>query len=135
MIYPEVDDTPAGYSAKWLQGVLRTKLRFKGAIFSDDISMVGAGVVGSYCERAQAAIDAGCDMVLVCNNQDAAKGLLDELKLDPNPASLVRLMRMHGQDIDTTLEKLHKDEKWQSVSSQVIALEKSPELGLDDDQI
>jgi len=77
IIYSQVDDKPAGFSAAWLQKVLRQQLGFQGAIFSDDISMAGAEALGSYTERAHAAITAGCDMVLVCNNQQAAIAILD----------------------------------------------------------
>jgi beta-N-acetylhexosaminidase len=71
VIYPQVDDRPAGFSSMWLQTILRERCRFEGAIFSDDLSMEGArrldGRVVSYTEAAIAALRAGCDMVLLCN--------------------------------------------------------------------
>jgi beta-N-acetylhexosaminidase len=71
VIYPKVDKRPAGFSAKWLQEILRGKLDFQGAIFSDDLSMAGARQIDgqelSYTEAAIAALQAGCDLALLCN--------------------------------------------------------------------
>jgi len=97
VIYSRVDPNPAGFSRFWLQQVLRGQLGFEGVIFSDDLSMEGARVAGGIVARARAAQAAGCDMVLVCNDPVAAGKLLDGLGHHDNPASHLRLARMHGR--------------------------------------
>jgi beta-N-acetylhexosaminidase len=75
--FPEVDQHCVGFSSMWLQQILRQQMGFDGVIFSDDLSMKGADVAGGYPSKAKAALDAGCDMILVCNNRD---GVLQTLK-------------------------------------------------------
>ena len=133
VIFPDVDRVPAGFSGEWLNGILRRRLGFSGAIFSDDISMAGAEVAGDYAARATMALGAGCDMVLVCNNQAAAAALLDSLQLDAQPASQVRLIRMHGARFEGGLDSLRLTEQWRESSGALAALNTTPELGLGDD--
>nr|WP_286232987.1 beta-N-acetylhexosaminidase [Thalassotalea sediminis] len=94
VIYPDVDDKSVGFSQKWLAQILRNDLNFKGAIFSDDLSMHGASSIGGFIERAEAAQAAGCDMLLVCNNRDACIDVIDNANISINPASEIRLKAM-----------------------------------------
>jgi beta-N-acetylhexosaminidase len=83
VIYPKVDARPAGFSARWLKDILRQQLGFTGAIFSDDLSMAGArridGVEVSHADAAMVALNAGCDMVLLCNQSEPGTRAVDEL--------------------------------------------------------
>ncbi len=74
--YSQVDSAPAGFSKKWLQEELRTRLGFTGLIFSDDLSMKGAAEIGEITARSDAAFAAGCDMILICNDPDGVQQVL-----------------------------------------------------------
>jgi beta-N-acetylhexosaminidase len=93
VIYPKVDARPAGFSEKWLTFILRGQLGFGGAIFSDDLSMAGARLIDgkevSYTEAAVTALNAGCDMVLLCNQSVGDGKPVDEL-LDGMAEALVK---------------------------------------------
>jgi beta-N-acetylhexosaminidase len=83
VIYSRVDGRPAGFSKRWLQDILRGQMRFQGAIFSDDLSMAGARQVQgqslSYTEAVRAALDAGCDLALLCNRSVGGGAELDQV--------------------------------------------------------
>lgn len=84
IIFSAVDQNPVGFSSIWLQNILRQQLQFSGKIFSDDLNMAGAEFAGDYPARARAALQAGCDMVLICNNRAGAISILDRLSHDPS---------------------------------------------------
>ncbi len=130
VIYPQVDDRPASFSHVWIEQILRQQLGFQGAVFSDDLSMVAAHSIGGYAERARQAMQAGCDMVLVCNNTQGRDEVLDNLAELDNPVSHLRLVRMHGKH-DRTWEQLHLDEDWKAAVELIARYDLEPLLDMD----
>ncbi|MCB1866999.1 MAG: beta-N-acetylhexosaminidase [Gammaproteobacteria bacterium] len=130
VIYAMASPQLAGFSSYWLKQILRGELGFQGVIFSDDLSMAAAGEAGSVTSRAGAALEAGCDMVLVCNDQESAAKVLDELKDYSDPAAQMRLIRMHGRR-KLKREKLHTDKRWKNAVEMVACYESNPILELD----
>ena len=116
VVYPNIDPNPAGFSSFWIQQILRRELNFTGAVFSDDLSMNGAASVGDYPERARMAQQAGCDMLLVCNNPVAAEQVLEALPITQDPIREQRLQRMQGKPF-MNREHLLNTEKWQQISN------------------
>ena len=98
VVYEQVDPLPASLSRRWIDGELRSHLRFEGAVFCDDLSMRGAEKAGNYLDRARAALVAGCDMLPVCNNRAGVVTILDGLEVEPDPMRQWRLTRLHGRD-------------------------------------
>ena len=116
VIYSACDAQPAGFSRFWLQTILREQLGFTGVIFSDDLSMAGAMVAGSPVDRARAALSAGCDMLLMCNDPEAADAVLQAVSGYDHSGSQSRLLQMRGnRHLDWAA--LHASELWQTVVS------------------
>lgn len=109
VIYPRVDSRPASFSPVWLKQVLRGTLGFNGVVFSDDLSMEGASVAGGVVDRANAALAAGCDMALLCNDPAGADQLLAGLVYPMPAVSLARLARLHGRPRAEGMVKLRED--------------------------
>ena len=98
VLFSAVDPAPASLSSLWIRDVLRGELRFQGVVFADDLSMGGAAAAyGDIVTRARQALAAGCDMLPVCNNRPSVIELLDRLDCEPQPASSLRLVRLHGR--------------------------------------
>ncbi|RDE95471.1 beta-N-acetylhexosaminidase [Aggregatibacter aphrophilus] len=97
VIYSQCDSQPASGSKYWLQDVLRRQLNFNGAIFSDDLGMKGAGFMGDFVARSKQALNAGCDLLLLCNERDGVIQVLDNLKLsEKQPYFLLRQQRLQS---------------------------------------
>ena len=97
VVYPAIDSVPAGYSRAWCTSILRERLGFDGLLFSDDLGMAGACTAGDIVERADAALAAGCDVALTCNEMDAADDLLSRWKPAPQPELARRWKLVEGR--------------------------------------
>ena len=114
VVYENVDSNPAGFSSFWLKEILRNKLKFEGVIFSDDLDMKGASYISNnYTERATAALNAGCDMALVCNNRNAASQIIDNLEYSITELTSQHLLKMRGKET-VSWDDLIKSEQWKN---------------------
>jgi beta-N-acetylhexosaminidase len=96
--YPAVDTLPASLSKRWIGEILRGSLGFHGCVFADDLTMAGAAAFGTPAERARLALEAGCDVVMFCNDRSAVLDVLGKLEPDlASPASQARLVRMRAR--------------------------------------
>jgi beta-N-acetylhexosaminidase len=129
VLFPEVDEAPAGFSARWIQQELRWGLGFTGAVFSDDLSMGGAAFAGTVPERARRALDAGCDLLPICNDRDAVLATLEELAGASDPLSQVRLARLHGKPMPAR-DELQKSPRWAESRAAVDLCREAPSLQL-----
>ena len=130
IVYREMDELPAGFSSFWIQRELRSRIGFGGAVFCDDLSMQATRDYGSMPERATRALDAGCDMVLVCNDRRAAERTVESLNDFSNPLSLVRLARLHGTG-HVLRESLLASDEWQQAHAAMTGWIDRPPLELD----
>lgn len=130
VVFSQLDNRPAGFSRWWLTEELRGRLGFQGVIFSDDLSMEAAAVAGDPPDRARAALEAGCDMILVCNNRDAAIKVIESLEKHSEPASQVRLARLHGKPAQERAA-LRASASWQDARARLGHLDDRPDLVLD----
>ncbi|CAM3075103.1 beta-N-acetylhexosaminidase [Vibrio rarus] len=118
VVYPEYDDKPASGSEYWLKSVLRQQLGFQGLVFSDDLNMEGAGIMGGAAQRAKQSLAAGCDMVLMCNNRKGAVEILDAL-----PITTVAKAQQLVKKNTLNLQDLRSSREWKTASEALIKAE------------
>lgn len=121
VVYPQIDQQPAGFSRRWIK-LLRDDLGFTGAVFSDDLLMAGAGAMGSVADRAAAALDAGCDFALVCNDTDAMDQVLRAIKWKRTASFDGRLARLQPRGNAPTMAELGAAELYRSARQDVLEL-------------
>jgi beta-N-acetylhexosaminidase len=129
VVYESVDSLPASFSARWIRQELREELRFNGAIFSDDLNMQGASVIGDFPSRVRVALDAGCTMTPLCNNRPGSLAILDELGTHSDPAGQIRLARMRGR-ISVNRQELLASNEWRICREAVVSASEPPPLQL-----
>ncbi|MFQ6004757.1 MAG: beta-N-acetylhexosaminidase [Woeseia sp.] len=130
VVYSGMDSMPAGFSRYWIQSELRTRLGFDGAVFCDDLSMCATEGYGTMPKRARLALEAGCDMVLICNDRPAAQAAVSALNDYSNPLSLVRRARLHATG-QVVRESLLASEEWQTAARRFNDWQGRPPLELD----
>lgn len=97
--YPAVDEKPASLSRRWIRGLLRTELGYNGAVICDDLNMAGAKVAGEIVERALMALDAGCDMLPICNDRESVLKLIAGLPVKPRKLASARLQKLYRREV------------------------------------
>lgn len=128
--FPQIDPRPAGFSSWWLEEQLRGELAFGGAIFSDDLAMAGAGVANSCADRAVLALEAGCDMVLLCNRSEEIQATIERLTGMLNPRSQLHLMRLRGHGGESW-QALRNSSQWRDACAALDRLDVKPTLRLE----
>ena len=134
VVFECLDARPAGFSGRWIEDILRGELGFRGIVFSDDLDMAAATTGGDHLDRALAALDAGCDMVLVCNDWSGAVEVVEGLKIGPDPVRIARMARMHGRGVPS-FERLASDAAYRRAVAEISSLVREPELDLGDDHL
>ena len=130
IVYEQSDSLPAGFSPFWIKDVLRERLGFQGAVLSDDLSMEGAAIMGDTLARAEAALDAGCDMVLVCNKPESVIQVIDGLKVKDDALRHMRLVRLHGRH-GLDRDQLFASQEWKEAAKITLSYAPDPERELD----
>ncbi len=131
ILFPAVDPDPSSLSRLWIRDVLRGELGFQGVVFADDLSMKGAAAYGDIVTRCRQALAAGCDMLPVCNHRPSVIELLDKLDCEPQPASSLRLVRLHGRAGAPAQAGLERLPEWRHARELLARVSAPPALTLD----
>ena len=122
VLYSAADKNPAGFSSFWLKDQLREKFHFKGAIFSDDMSMKGAILGGEMKDRILKALEAGCDMVLLCNSPQLVDEVLLQFDWKMSSESMARLLSMKGFKTPHEALQMTQEKGFKEMTSQIMAM-------------
>lgn len=128
VVYPKIDSQPAGFSYHWLNDILRQKIGFNGVIFSDDLCMEGAGVAGNIVQRAQNALTAGCDIILVCNRPEWVDELLPVISYSNQPHLAERWQGITGINTPQYYREVMQTPDFISAQKYVAALSSEQDL-------
>ena len=128
--FPRLDELPASLSHWWIETELRRELGFAGAVISDDMNMAGAAAYGTPAERVRRALEAGCDLVLLCNCPGAVPEVIEALEGYSDPAAQLRLMRLRGR-AGPDLATLRASLRWRAAKAAVGGLVEPPALELE----
>lgn len=122
VVYTQCDSHPASGSSYWLKTVLRQQLNFTGVIFSDDLGMKGANFMGNYVERCEKALNAGCDLLLLCNEPQGVVQVLDNLRYQPKQSQQLRYLELMKRK-QLSWRELEKSVRWQQASQSLSRLQ------------
>jgi beta-N-acetylhexosaminidase len=129
VVFPEVDALPASLSRRWISGVLRGEMGFHGCVFADDLTMAGAAAFGDVVARAELALEAGCDVLPICNDRHSVELVLEAWGSNAaSAASQARLVRMRARGEPPA--DLHENRHWQETAARIAALSVIPPLVL-----
>lgn len=120
IIFPQIDRLAVGFSSIWLRDILRKRLGFTGAIFSDDLNMQGADISSNYTDRVVAAREAGCDFTLLCNNRRAVIEVLDNLPYQLHRVGKEKWGGLQGKF--SQVKPLHEDKRWRETHELLLTL-------------
>lgn len=112
IVFSAVDSLPVGFSSLWLKTILKRQMGFEGVVFSDDLSMEGAAVMGDFTQRAEAALTAGCTSVLVCNRPDQAELVLEFLEARPSLSVESKLETLLHKSTCGSAMELKESQRW-----------------------
>jgi len=132
ILYSSIADEIASLSGYWIDQILRGELGFRGAVFSDDLSMAGAESAGGPVERSLVALQAGADMILVCNDREAVEQVVSGVQAEANPAAMARLAAMRAAPREQG-SSAYGSSGWQTMQQELLAAIEPPPLQLDGD--